>query len=85
MLSVAQQSAAVLGFIKGRLGKDIDNNHFLRDPFFLANLDYNFETLFTIYTGAFAYHTACWTCMLIARKQQNSTDIVMSAWRAWSR
>lgn len=51
MLSVTQQAAAVLGFVKGQLNKCQHDSHLLQDPFFLANLDYNFETLFTIYTG----------------------------------
>lgn len=41
----------MLGFVKGQLNKCQHDSHLLQDPFFLANLDYNFETLFTIYTG----------------------------------
>lgn len=51
MLSAVQQSVAVLSYIKTRLSAEARTAKLLEDPFFLANLDYNFVTLFAIYTG----------------------------------
>jgi hypothetical protein len=51
MLSSPQQSTAVLSYIKTRLAADPEDAHLLQDPFFLANLDYHFYTIFDIYTG----------------------------------
>lgn len=51
MLSAPQQSIAVLAYIKGKLAGDPATKKLLDDTFFLKNLDYNFVTLFAIYTG----------------------------------
>lgn len=51
MLSAAQQAVAVLAYIKNRLIADKGDASLLQDPFFLANLDYNFTALFEIYGG----------------------------------
>lgn len=51
MLSAAQQSVAVLAYVKNRLITDKGDASLLQDPFFLANLDYNFTGLFEIYAG----------------------------------
>ena len=52
MLTAAQQSVAVLAYVKNRLITDQGDASLLQDPFFLANLDYNFAGLFEIYAGA---------------------------------
>lgn len=49
MLTVPQQAAAALVYIKKRLEETSEH---LKDGFFLGNLNYNFVTLFGIYTGA---------------------------------
>jgi hypothetical protein len=51
MLSAAQQSIAVLAYVKNRLIAEQGDASLLSDPFFLANLDYNFATLFERYGG----------------------------------
>lgn len=51
MLSAAQQSVAVLVYVKSRLIAEQGDHSLLQDPFFLANLDYNFCELYGLYGG----------------------------------
>jgi amylosucrase len=51
MLTAAQQGVAVLAYIKNRLIAEQGDASLLQDPFFLANLDYNFLALFEIYSS----------------------------------
>lgn len=51
MLSAAQQSIAVLAYVKQSLIAERGDASLLQDPFFTANVDYSFAALFELYSG----------------------------------